>query len=152
MSSDRIVLALVWIGGLALLVAAGVDTVAMFGRHARMPLLGSIEIVQCAVLIAGSTALLLTTMSNGHARVHLLLDRMSPAVRRRAEVLHGLAGLLFVLALLVGSVWIAADLWRGHEESELLQIPYRPLRVAVIVMLTGLLVVGGRQLLRGPAR
>jgi hypothetical protein len=42
--------------------------------------------------------------------------------------------------LLVGSGWIAADLWNGHEESELLRIPYRPLRVAVAVTLVVLLV------------
>jgi len=35
--------------------------------------------------------------------------------------------------LATGSIWIAHDLRGGHEESELLHIPYAPLRVISIV-------------------
>ena len=51
-----------------------------------------------------------------------------------------------------GSGWITAELWSGHEESELLRIPYRPLRIVVVAMLTGLLVVNARNALRGLRR
>ena len=149
MSAERFNQLLVWVGGVALLIAMGVDTIAMLGRHARIPLLGSIEIVQCAVLVAASVSLLLTTLRDGHARVHLLLDRMSPPLRRRADLLHCLATVLFVLALLIGSAWMTVDLWNGHEESELLRIPYRPLRITVLLMLAGLLIVNIRNLARG---
>ena len=150
--TDQLQRVLVWIGGTALLIATATDTLAMLGRHARIPLLGSIEIVQCAVLIAASASLIIATLQNSHARVHLLVDRMSPALAQRTERLHSIAGALFVLALLVGSVWITLDLWQGHEESELLRLPYRPLRIAVLLMLAGLLAVFIRNFFTGVRR
>jgi TRAP-type C4-dicarboxylate transport system permease small subunit len=146
---DGLYRALVWVAGGALLVAMAVDTLAMLGRHLRLPLLGSIEIVQAAVLIAASGSLLLATICQSHARVHLLLRRMPDGLRARFGSGHYIAAMLLMLALLAGSAWIASDLWSGHEESELLRIPWMPLRVIVVLLLTGLLAVLFRQLLRG---
>lgn len=143
---------LIWIGAAGLLTATVTDTVALIGRHIRVPLLGSIEIVQCAVLVAGCVALLIATQRGVHARVHLLLDRLSPPMRQRAEWLHGIAGALFVMALLVGSAWVAADLWRGHEESELMRIPYRPLRVISLLTLAALVLAFLKQSFTGGRR
>lgn len=151
-ATDQLQRVLVWIGGTALLIATAIDTIAMLGRHARIPLLGSIEIVQCAVLIAASVSLIIATLQNSHARVHLLMDRMSPALAQRTERLHSIAGALFVLALLAGSVWMTVDLWQGHEESELLRLPYRPLRLAVLLMLAGLFAIFMRNLFTGVRR
>lgn len=151
-SSDRLQQVLIWVGAAGLLTATAVDTLAMLGRHLRIPLLGSIEIVQCAVLVAASVSLVVATQRDTHARVHLLLDRMTPPQRQRADRLHALGGVLFVLALLVGSAWITRDLWGGHEESELLQISYRPLRVAVLLMLLWLLSIYVKQVVRGVRR
>ena len=130
---------LVWVAGGALLVAMATDTIAMLGRHLRMPLLGSIEIVQAAVLVASSGALLLATALDAHARVHLLQRRLTPRVRLGFERFSLVVAIALVLALLAGSLWITVDLWRGHEESELLRIPWRPLRVIVLLLLAGLL-------------
>ena len=140
---------LVWAGGGALLVAMVTDTLAMLGRHLQFPLLGSIEIVQAAVLIAGSGALLLATFHESHARVHLLLRRLPEGLRALLGAGHQVAAMLLMLALLAGSAWIASDLWHGHEESELLRIPWMPLRLIVVLLLASLLVVLVRQLLRG---
>ncbi len=114
-------------------MATAVDTLAMLGRHAKWPLLGAIEIVQVAVLIAGCGALILATADAVHARVHLLLNRLSPRWRASLERVHRWTGALFVVALFVGSAWLMLDLWQGHEESELLRLPYRPLRIVVVV-------------------
>jgi TRAP-type C4-dicarboxylate transport system permease small subunit len=140
--------ALVWVAGGALLVAMATDTLAMLGRHLRLPLLGSIEIVQAAVLIAASGALLLATIHESHARVHLLLRRLPEGLRALLGAGHHVAAILLVLALLAGSAWIASDLWQGHEESELLRLPWMPLRLVVVLLLATLLVVLVRQLLR----
>lgn len=126
---------LVWLSGGALLVAMLTDTIAMIGRQIHVPLLGSIEIVQAAVLFAGAGGLIVAALDKAHARVHLVLDRLSPAWRDRIERLHATAAALVYAALLAGSLWITVDLWQGHEESELLRIPYRPLRVAVVLTL-----------------
>jgi TRAP-type transport system small permease protein len=144
---DRLRSALVWVAGGALLVAMATDTLAMLGRHLRMPLLGSIEIVQAAVLLASVGALLLATAFDAHARVHLLQRRLAPGSRLALERFSLLAAVGLVLALLAGSLWITADLWRGHEESELLRIAWRPLRLAVLLLLCGLLAILLRRLI-----
>lgn len=124
--------ALVAIGGAALLIAMGVDAFAVVGRHTGIPLLGSIEIVQAAVLVSGATAMLIATLAGAHARVHLLVARASPGLRNALERIGIACGALLFLALLAASLWIAADLWRVHEESELLHLPYRPLRIFTV--------------------
>ena len=150
--SARLRTVLVWIGGGALLVAMVADTLAMLGRAFDVPLLGAIEIVQAAVLVAASGALVVAALDDAHARVHLLLRRVPEAVRHALERLHALAAVAFYAALLAGSVWIAADLWLGHEESELLRIPYRPLRLVVAGVLAALVVHSALRLLERRSR
>ncbi|HMA10978.1 MAG TPA: TRAP transporter small permease subunit [Steroidobacteraceae bacterium] len=140
--------ALVWVAGGALLLAMVVDTTAMLGRQLHWPLLGAIEIVQAAVLFGSAGALLLASLEHSHARVHLLLDRLSPLWQGVLSRAHALAALLFHAGLLAGSAWLAIDLWNGREESELLRIPYRPLRIAVVLVLLALLLDAARRLLR----
>jgi TRAP-type transport system small permease protein len=123
---------LVLVGGGALLAAMAIDGIAVIGRHVGWPLLGSIEIIQAAVLVAGCAALLVATIAGVHARVHLIVDRLPAGLRNLFERGGVLAGALLFVALAVASAWIAADLWQGHEESEWLQVPYRPLRVLAI--------------------
>lgn len=150
--STRLRALLVWIGGGALLVAMVADTLAMLGRAFDVPLLGAIEIVQAAVLVAASGALLVAALDDAHARVHLVLRRVPEAARRALERLHALAAVAFYAALLAGSVWIAADLWLGHEESELLRIPYRPLRLIVAGALVALVVHSALRLIERRSR
>jgi TRAP-type C4-dicarboxylate transport system permease small subunit len=96
-------------------------------------LLGSIELMQAAILLASSAAIVLATVANKHAVVHLLIDRLSPRRRALMERVHALLSAVFFAALGVGSLWIAYDLRDGHEQSELLRIPYAPLRIVSIV-------------------
>ena len=132
-SRSRVRSLLVVVGGGALLAAMGIDGFAVVGRHLGFPLLGSIEAVQAAVLVAGCVALLAATQARRHASVHLLVDRLPPrgaALLRRAGFLLG--ALLFA-ALAVASAWIAIELWPGHEESEWLHIRYAPLRAMTVL-------------------
>jgi TRAP-type transport system small permease protein len=123
---------LFYIGAAGLLIAIAADALAVLGRHIRIPLLGSIEIMQAAILLASSAAIVLATAANRHAVVHLLIDRLSPAARVWMERLHALLSAVFFVALAVGSIWIALDLRDGYEQSELLRIPYAPLRIVSI--------------------
>lgn len=132
---------LVWISGGALLAAVAVDALAMVGRQIQLPLIGSIEIVEAVVLFASGGALIIATLDGAHARVNLLLERMPAIWRARVERAHAFVAVLFFAALLVGSLWITVDLWGGQEESELLHIPYRPLRIATVISLAVLLVL-----------
>ena len=140
---------LVVVGGAALLIALAVDALAVIGRHVGLPLLGSIELVQAAVLVSGSVALLVATLAGVHARVHLLVDRLPPGWQRLLlRTGHVLSALLF-LAFTAASLWIASDLWQGHEQSELLRIPYRPLRIVAVLATAAVAIAFLRQLLSG---
>jgi TRAP-type C4-dicarboxylate transport system permease small subunit len=145
MNASRLRSVLIWFAGGALLMAMFVDSVAMIGRQIALPLIGSIELVQAAVLLAGSGALIVATLDAAHARVNLLLDRLPERPRRLIDRVHALAAALLFAAFLTGSTWIAVDLWNGYEESELLRIPYRPLRVAVALTLVVLLLLSLRR-------
>lgn len=123
---------LVILGGGALMAAMATDFIAVIGRHVGWPLLGSIELVQAFVLVSASAAIVSATLAGSHAVVHLLVDRASPRGREwLIRISRFLAGLFFV-ALVAGSIWIASDMWAGHEVSELLGVPLAPLRIISI--------------------
>jgi TRAP-type C4-dicarboxylate transport system permease small subunit len=124
--------ALFYVGAAGLLTAIGADALAVLGRHVGIPLLGSIELMQAAILLASSAAIVLATVAKRHAVVHLLIDRLSGPSRDAMERLHAFLSAVFFAALAVGSIWIAFDLRDGHEQSELLRIPYAPLRLLSI--------------------
>ena len=124
---------LFYVGAAGLLFAIGADAVAVLGRHLGIPLLGSIELMQGAILLASSAAIVMATVANKHAVVHLLIDRLPPRRRAVMERVHALLSAVFFAALAAGSLWIAYDLRDGHEQSELLRIPYEPLRIVSIV-------------------
>jgi TRAP-type C4-dicarboxylate transport system permease small subunit len=139
---------LIWISGGALLGAVAVDSLAMLGRQIKLPLIGSIEIVEALVVVAAAGALIIATLDKAHARVNLLREHMPARWRGRSSRLNALGAALLFAALLAGTVWIAADLWGGHEQSELLHIPYRPLRVVTAAAFAVLLGVSLRRLFR----
>lgn len=121
---------LTWIGGGAMVAAALLDGLGVLGRHTGLPLHGVIELVQAAILITGCVALVAATVAGSHARVHFLLERLPLALRTVTEAGGQLLSALFFAALLAGGLWLSADLWAGHEMSELIGVPYRWLRVA----------------------
>jgi TRAP-type C4-dicarboxylate transport system permease small subunit len=128
---------LFYLGGIALLFAMAVEAVAVLGRHIGLPLPGSIELVQAAILVASSAAMLSATLADKHARVRLVVDRLKGgplAVLNRVQVLFSV---LFFCTLAASSIWIFVDLWGGFEESEVLHIPLAPLRIVCIVSVLG---------------
>ncbi|MFC3101456.1 TRAP transporter small permease [Altererythrobacter lauratis] len=132
----------IWIGGLALLAATATDTLAVIGRAIGAPLPGSIELMQAIVLVSGTFGLIIATLDDSHARVRILVDRLSPARRVLADRFSDLLALLFVLALLAGSVWLSVELWGGHEQSEVVGVPWALLRMianGVLLAVAGIL-------------
>jgi TRAP-type C4-dicarboxylate transport system permease small subunit len=141
---------LFYLGAAALLFAMAVDAIAVLGRHIGKPLLGSIELMQAAILVAASAAIVSATMVNKHAVVHLLIDRLSPRARSIMDRVHAALCAIFFLALAAGSIWIALDLRGGHEESELLRIPYAPLRIISILSVLGAALIYVLRVAKGP--
>ena len=133
------------VGGVALLAATAIDTFAVLGRHVGIPVPGSIEMMQAVVLVSGVIAMLVATIENAHARVRLVVERLSPGRRAIADRLSNLLSLIFFAALFGGSSWIAWDLRDAYEQSELLGIPWMLLRlIAAIVLLATCAVLAWR--------
>ncbi len=123
---------LVVLGGGALLLATLVDSFAVIGRHLSLPVLGSIELVQFAALVAAASALVVATLLGCHARVRLLLDNVSPRKYTLLLAMSYLLSIVFFAALLGGSVWVFVDMIGQHEETEILLLPLEPLRILTI--------------------
>lgn len=135
----------IWTGGLALLAATAIDTVAVIGRHIGLPLEGSIELMQAAVLVSGALGIVMSSLDDAHARVKLVVDRLPARWRGVADRVSDLLSVLFVAALLAGSAWIALDLIGAHEQSELVGVPWWLLRlVANVCLLATALILGWR--------
>lgn len=139
---------MIWTGGVALLAATAFDTIAVIGRQVGFAVHGTIELIQAAVLIAGSLALIAATAANNHARVRLLVNRLDRS-REWFERGSDLLTALFVLALLAGSGWLAVDLWSSHEISEIAGVPWRWLRLFANLALAVVIVLAVRALVRG---
>ena len=142
---------MIWTGGIALVAATLVDTLAVIGRQVGFAIHGAIELIQAAVLVAGSLALISATAANQHARVHLVLDRLGKSrawIERFSELLMA----IFVAALLTGSAWLAVDLWNSHEVSELAGVPWRWLRLFANMSLAVIIILTLRHLVRGGRR
>lgn len=124
--------AMLAVGSIGLLAAMTTDTLAVVGRHTGIRLFGAIEIVQACIVLIATAAVVLTTLMDGHARVHILLERLSP---RRADRLLRATNALSAVVLAwaaAGSAWLSADLWASAELTEILGLPLRWLRLVWI--------------------
>ena len=140
----------IWIGGIALLAATFIDTIAVIGRNIGVPLMGSIELMQAMVLVSSAVGIVIATLESSHPRVHLVVDRLRPRLRRLADRLSDGLMLIMVLCLLGGSVWLAADLWDAHERSELLGVPWALLRLIANACLLATALILAVRLVRSP--
>ncbi|KHL25714.1 hypothetical protein PK98_03495 [Croceibacterium mercuriale] len=140
------------VGGMALLAATAVDTLAVIGRNIGLPLNGSIELMQAVVLVSGALSLVIAAIEGSHAHVSLVVDRLPPAGQAWAARLATALTLLFFLALLAGSLWLQFDLWHAHEQSEIIGVPWRVLRLVANTCLVLTLLVLLRRLFAGPVR
>lgn len=123
------------IGSAGLLLATAADSIAVLGRHTGFALLGSIEIVQAAIVFIAASSMVSVTLVRGHAAVHILTDRLQPVRREALGRLAMLLGTVAVLLLAIGSIMMLADLWHGYERSEILHIPLRWFRLLMIAAL-----------------
>lgn len=118
-----------WVGSVGLLAAAAIDGIAVLGRHTGFGFLGSIELVQVAVVLIASSAMIGATIVGSHAAVHILTERLSPRAAAIAKRVAALLSALTFTLFAIGSAWVASDLWNGFERTELLALPLRWFRL-----------------------
>jgi TRAP-type C4-dicarboxylate transport system permease small subunit len=117
------------VGSAGLLFATATDSLAVAGRHLGFRLLGSIELVQASVVLIAASAMVVATIVGAHASVHIVTERLpAAATARLARVASLLSAITFAIFAL-GSIWVASDLWTGFEQTELLGLPLRWLRL-----------------------
>lgn len=124
--------ALIWFGGAALLLVTLIETLSVIAPFFGMSFLGSIEIVEALVLMSGAVGILMASLMQNHARVHLVLDHLPPVLRNYLNSFAFVVSAVFFLACLGGSIfnWVVT---RSHfEQSDVLQIPHEPLRILLI--------------------
>src|SRR5512144_1948383 len=85
---------LFYVGAAALLLVMLIETIAVIGRHIGWPVLGAIEMIQSAILLAACASTVIATLHHSHAVVHLLTDRLRPSLR---SMLLRFASILSVL-------------------------------------------------------
>ena len=140
---------LFYIGAGGLLLAMIVETIAVLGRHVGIPLVGALEIMQACILLMASTAMLSATLNKGHAAVTILTHRVNEATRRALHVFAQLLSAAFFVALAIGAAWLAMEAWNEHEQSEMLHIPFKPLRIISLLAAGSIAFVFLRDMVRG---
>lgn len=139
---------LFYVGALGLLLAMAVEALAVLGRHAGIPFFGAIEIIQTAILLTASSAMVSATITGSHAKVSLLTDRIGATGRGVLELISAFLSVLFFAGLAAGSLWLTADAWNEYEQSELLHIPFRPLRVISFAAVAAIALLFVRELFK----
>jgi TRAP-type C4-dicarboxylate transport system permease small subunit len=122
---------LFYVGSAGLLCMMVVEAAAVVGRHVGMQVMGALEIVQAAIVPAACAGMLIATLRGAHAAVHMLTERLPPATRQWIERAGALLAGLFFAAMCGGAAWLAVEYWNSHEQSEVLHIPFRPLRALI---------------------
>lgn len=118
-----------FLGSCGLLLAMATDAIAVLGRHTGFALLGSIEIMQFAILVLAASSMVFASQGDRHARIRILTDRVSETARRRLQTAADALSVVFLILLAVGCIWVTFETWPGHERSELLHLPFRWLRL-----------------------
>ena len=132
---------LFFVGAGGLLAMMLVEAAAVIGRHAGMPLMGALEIAQFAIVPAACAAMLIATLAGAHAAVHMLTERLPPGARHGAARLGSMLAALLFAVLCAGSVWLTIEYWKAFEQTEVLHLPLRPLRLLVAAAAAALALV-----------
>lgn len=84
-------------------------------------------------MLLASAAMVAATLAGAHASVHILTERLKASTAARLARVSSLISALFFVLTVVGSAWVAADLWHSFERTELLGLPLRWFRALWIL-------------------
>lgn len=140
---------LFFVGAAGLLSVMAIEAVAVAGRHLRTPLLGALEMAQAAIVPAACASMVIASLAGAHATVHLLTERLPDHARAWLARASALLAAVFFTALAVSAGWLTAEFWNSFEQTDVLRIPFRPLRVLVTLCAGTLAVIFFVRALRG---
>ena len=140
---------LFYVGAAGLLSVMVIEAVAVAGRHLRTPLLGALEMAQAAIVPAACASMVIASLAGAHATVHLLTERLPEHVRAWMARASARLAAVFFTALAVSAGWLTAEFWNSFEQTDVLRIPFRPLRVLVTLCAATLAIIFFVRALRG---
>ena len=149
MNTERKRGVLFYAGSAGLLAFMVVEAAAVIGRHLGAPVTGALEISQVAIVPAACAAMLIATLQGSHATVHLLTARLPRSWRRMLERAASILAAAFFAALCAGAAWLAIEYWNAYEQTEVLHLRFRPLRLLVMLTAGSLSLVFFRHAVRG---
>jgi TRAP-type C4-dicarboxylate transport system permease small subunit len=120
---------LFYAGSAGLLAMMVVETLAVLGRRVGAPFTGALELAQVAIVPAACAAMLIATLRGSHATVHVLRSRLPARARVPFERACSIFAGVFFAAVCAGSAWLAGENWNAFEQTEVLHIPFWPLRL-----------------------
>jgi TRAP-type C4-dicarboxylate transport system permease small subunit len=140
---------LFYVGAAGLLSVMAIEAIAVAGRHLRMPLLGALEMAQAAIVPAACASMIIASLAGAHAVVHLVTERLPDHVRGWVSRISALLAAIFFTALAIGAAWLTEEFWSSFEQTDVLEIPFRPLRVLVTVCTGALALIYLARAVRG---
>jgi TRAP-type C4-dicarboxylate transport system permease small subunit len=143
---------LFYVGAIGLLSVMVIESIAVVGRHARMPLLGALEMAQAAIAPAACASMIIASLAGTHAVVHLVSERLPEHWRAHTARVCALLSAIFFSSLCIGAGWLLGDYWNSFEETDVLHIPFRPLRVLVTISAGALALIFFARAVRGGRR
>ena len=117
------------LGAIGLFGAGLSDFCGVVGRHIGIPLPGAIELVRAFIVVVVSASLVAATWANGHASVHLVIDRLTSTARARMLRFGAAAGAATFVLISMAGLWMLSITWNGSEQTDLLGLPLVPLRI-----------------------
>lgn len=132
---------LFYVGATGLLSVMVIEAIAVMGRHLRMPLLGALEMAQASIVPAACASMVIASLAGTHAVVHLVTERMPDHLREWMSRVSALLAAVYFTGLFVGVTWLTLEFWDSFEETDVLHIPFRPLRLLVSVCAGALAVI-----------
>jgi TRAP-type C4-dicarboxylate transport system permease small subunit len=121
-----------WIAGIFLtgiMVAIVLDVIL---RLARIPIIGSYELTEVAIIVTVAFALPYTALKGGHVAVDLLVSRFKPRSRQLSVAITVLFSTVIWALVVWASIGVLQDKWL-NEASYTLKIPYLPFRFVWVI-------------------
>lgn len=105
-------------------------TVGVMLRFLGHPILGDVELVQFCMVAVVLFAVSYTESVNGHVRIGVIVDKLSPRVQFVLDVIARILNIAFCSV----AVWAFIEKFpEGLWKSDMLRIPYLPFRVFMII-------------------
>ena len=138
---QRISTIALWVGAAALLLLAAVIVFAAIARTLGTAIVGGSEVVDVAIIVVASMALVAGTAANTHPSVHILTGRLPQSAQRLLKMVAAVLAFCFFAVLCYESGVVLLKYARLGEYTQLLRINITPFRAIWVFSLATICIV-----------